>query len=94
MLVDVTEVRPLPGHRLELTFEDGVRGIVEVARLVSFTGVFAPLADELEFARATLDPELGTVAWPGGADLAPETLYDAVRGRVAQAPDRAASTTR
>ena len=78
MLVDVVEMTPLKGHRLQVRFEDGVAGIVDVGRLVTFTGVFAPLADEAEFARARLDPELGTVCWPGGADLAPEALYAAV----------------
>ena len=40
---DVVEVRPLEGHRLFLRFEDGVEGEVDVASLVKFEGVFAPL---------------------------------------------------
>jgi hypothetical protein len=39
------------------------------------------------FAEAFLDTETGTVAWPGGADLAPDTLYERVRTGVW--PDRA-----
>jgi hypothetical protein len=31
------------------------------------------------FAAAELDPESGTVTWPGGADLAPDTLYERVK---------------
>jgi hypothetical protein len=31
------------------------------------------------FTKAHVDPETGTVAWPGGADLAPDTLYERVR---------------
>jgi Protein of unknown function (DUF2442) len=30
------------------------------------------------FAKVTVDPETGTGAWPGGADLAPDTLYERV----------------
>ncbi len=31
------------------------------------------------FAKVTVDAEIGTVVWPGGADLAPDTLYERVR---------------
>ena len=36
------------------------------------------------FAQVTVDPETGTVVWPGGADLAPDTLY--VRARTGAWP--------
>jgi uncharacterized protein DUF2442 len=29
--------------------------------------------------RVTVDAESGTVVWPGGADLVPDTLYERVR---------------
>ena len=31
------------------------------------------------FAKVEVDGETGTVTWPGGADLAPDTLYVRVR---------------
>ena len=31
------------------------------------------------FAAAELAPESGAVTWPGGADLAPDTLYERVK---------------
>jgi hypothetical protein len=62
------------GHRIELTFGDGVRGVVDFSRW--FIGpVFEPLRDVTYFRRFFLDG--GTVAWPNGADIAPETLYRA-----------------
>ncbi|MFO1038944.1 MAG: DUF2442 domain-containing protein [Geminicoccaceae bacterium] len=49
MLKDVAAVEPLEPYRMRLVFEDVVSGIVDVARLVPFEGVFAPLADLASF---------------------------------------------
>jgi uncharacterized protein DUF2442 len=38
-----------------------------------------PLADQAFFARVSVDPEIGTVVWPNGVDMAPETLYERAR---------------
>ncbi len=78
MLVDIVQVQPLDGHRLKLRFEDGTEGIVDVSQCVPFTGVFAPLADLKEFAAVRVNPELGTITWPCGADLDPDVLYSLV----------------
>ena len=49
-----------------------------------------PLRDPARFAEAYVDADLGTVAWPNGADVAPEYLYEAVRrsNAVAEPPPR------
>src|SRR6266436_1871996 len=80
MLQDIVEAVPLDGHRLKLTFEDGTKGVVDVAQCVSFTGVFAPLRDRAEFDAVNVNAELGTVCWPCGADLDPDVLYAWVKG--------------
>jgi len=72
---DVVEVRPLGGHRLYLKFDDGVHGEVDVAQFVHFDGVFEELRDPARFAEVRVDPDLGTICWPNGADLAPDMLY-------------------
>lgn len=49
----VTTLRVLPGYRLEVSFADGLKGIVDMSQ-DNFSGVFAPLADESYFALATI----------------------------------------
>jgi hypothetical protein len=73
-LVHVTAVEVVEKHRLRLTFEDGTEGEVDLSSW-RWSGVFEPLADPDYFRRVTLDEELGTIVWPNGADIAPETLY-------------------
>lgn len=80
MLKDVVDVRPMDGYRLHLRFEDGAEGDVDVAELVCFDGVFAPLRDRAAFASVRVDADLGTVVWPNGADLDPAVLYSKVTG--------------
>ncbi|MGH2874076.1 MAG: DUF2442 domain-containing protein [Solirubrobacteraceae bacterium] len=59
---------------LRLTFADGLSAEVNV--LDRMRGpVFAEARTHEGFAKVVVDPETGTVVWPGGADLAPDTLY-------------------
>ena len=81
MLTDIVEVRHLGGHRLALRFEDGVTGDLDLGAKLRFEGVFAPLQDVSEFAKVRVDPELGTITWPSGADLDPDVLYEALTGQ-------------
>jgi hypothetical protein len=59
-------------YRIRLTFDDGVTGSVDF-RPWLVGPVFEPLLDASYFCNFRLDG--GTVAWPNGADIAPETLY-------------------
>jgi hypothetical protein len=79
-LVHVTAVEVAGGHCLRLRFDDGQEGEVDLSGW-SWVGIFEPLADPTYFRRVELDEELGTIVWPNGADIAPETLHAwAVRG--------------
>jgi Protein of unknown function (DUF2442) len=42
------------------------------------------------FAQVMVDRETGTVCWPGGADLAPDTLYARIQSGVWPEQGRAA----
>jgi len=80
MMRDIVEVRPRGEYRLYLRFEDGVTGEVDLSTVVSFDGIFASLEDEQELARVNVNRDLGTICWPGGADLDPDVLYALVQG--------------
>jgi len=75
---EIRAVEHLGGHRLRLTFADGLIGEVDLSdRLAGPVGpVFEPLRQVAYFAQVTLDEELGTIVWPNGADLAPDVLHE------------------
>lgn len=81
MLKDIVEVKPLPKFRLQLRFEDGVEGVVDVTTMIKFTGVFEPLQDPAHFAKVKINQDVGTICWPNGADLDPDVLYSIVSGQ-------------
>jgi Protein of unknown function (DUF2442) len=80
MLKDIVAVKPLGEYRLYLRFEDGAEGIVDLVGRLSFGGVFEPLRDTAYFTLVRVDKELGTIAWPNGADLDPDVLYSQLTG--------------
>jgi hypothetical protein len=86
---DITRVA-VPRHgTLWLTFADGLVGEVDV--LDRLRGpVFDHVRTPEGFAEVRVDPELGTVSWPNGADLAPDTLYERIRTGVWPSSSRAA----
>ncbi|HMH47026.1 MAG TPA: DUF2442 domain-containing protein [Solirubrobacteraceae bacterium] len=75
---DITAVSVVRHGVLRLTFADGLAGEVDV-----LGRMHGPVFDEARtpagFVQATIDTETGTVVWPGGADLAPDTLYQRLR---------------
>jgi len=80
----VETVRPLPGYRLEVTFADGLRGIVDLSD-VPHVGVFASWDDPAYFELVSVNPETKTACWPNGEDVAPDAMYDEVKQRQASA---------
>jgi hypothetical protein len=71
----VSSVRVLGSYRLSVRFTDGSEREVDLSEEL-YGDVFEPLRDEAFFAQAYVDDETRTVAWPNGADLAPEFLYE------------------
>lgn len=86
---DITAVAVVRHGVLQLAFADGLTGEVDVLDRMR-----GPVFDEARtpegFAKVLVDRETGTVVWPGGADLAPDTLYERVRTGVWPEEDAAA----
>jgi hypothetical protein len=80
-MIRVVEARYLSGYAIWLRFSDGLAGEVDLAAELEGE-VFEPLRDQEVFRSFVLHPELHTIVWPNGADLAPEFLHDQVRVRV------------
>ncbi|HEV2969390.1 MAG TPA: DUF2442 domain-containing protein [Pirellulales bacterium] len=80
MLIDIVDARPLDEYRVHLRFEDGVEGTIDLAKLVRFESVFAPLHEKAFFNQVHVNSELGTIEWPNGADLDPDVLYAEITG--------------
>lgn len=74
MIPQVVEVKPLPNYCLWLRFLDGTSGTVDLSQEL-WGPMFEPLTNPDVFHQVRVDPELETVVWPNGADLAPEYLY-------------------
>ncbi len=69
----VVHVRPLSGYRLHVEFDDGTAGEIDLRERL-FGPVFEPLKDEKMFQQVFID-EFGAIAWPCGADLAPDGVH-------------------
>ncbi|MEJ7798745.1 MAG: DUF2442 domain-containing protein [Solirubrobacteraceae bacterium] len=73
-MLRVTSVESLEGHRLRLTFNDGVVREVDCSFLLRGT-LGAPLRDHDYFRRVRVDEDSRTIVWPNGLDPAPELLH-------------------
>ena len=67
-------------YRIHVVFSDGVEGTLNFSAWLQGP-IFEPLHDHEYFKRFFVDG--GTVAWPNGADIAPETLYERAKSSVA-----------
>ncbi|MFI5398481.1 MAG: DUF2442 domain-containing protein [Candidatus Binatia bacterium] len=77
-MVGVVEARYVKDYVVWLRFSDGLEGEVDL-RDELYGEVFEPLKDPAVFQAFSVQPEWRTIAWPNGADLAPEFLHEAVK---------------
>lgn len=72
-LNEVERIEYRHDYVFHVEFDNGLSGDVDFRLYLDRGPVFQPLRDVEFFRQAKI--EGGTIAWPNGADVAPETLY-------------------
>ena len=75
MILHVIEATYERDYVVRVKFNDGAEGLVDLASELHGE-MFEPLKDPEKFKAFRVDPELDTIVWENGADLAPEFLHD------------------
>ena len=73
-LNEVIEIEYKSEYSFRIVFDDNTSAVIDFTDYLQRGPVFAPLRDPSFFRQARI--EGGTIAWPNGADIAPETLYE------------------
>ncbi len=75
-VIDVIEVKVVKEYKLALKFEDGREGEIDIDQIIDFDGIFSPLKNKEFFDQVYVNPDIGTICWPNGADISPVFLYE------------------
>ena len=73
-LNDVKKIEYKSGYSFLVVIDDSTSAVIDFSDYLQRGPIFAPLRDPEFFRQARV--EGGTIAWPNGADIAPETLYE------------------
>lgn len=74
-LVRIRSVKCLDNYRVELTFTDNSKKIVDLEPYLRGP-IFAPIrSSPAMFRSVSVDPRMGTIVWENGADIDPDVLY-------------------
>lgn len=72
MFIEVVKAKYVKEYKIELLFNDGKRGVVDLKDDL-WGEVFLPLRDIEQFKKFKI--KFDTLSWKNGADIAPEFLY-------------------
>ena len=75
----IIKALPLENYRVDLTFADGTRGVVDLSHLAG-RGVFALWNDPAAFKQVRIG-DVGELIWSEQIDLCPDSLYLKITGK-------------
>ncbi|MFY8105700.1 MAG: DUF2442 domain-containing protein [Elstera sp.] len=77
----VVEVQAAGPRVLKVRFSDGLTGTIRIDPSYC-TDAFSPLTDDTLLSQASI--AFGAIVWPNGLDLAPDTMYRAIKNNPAR----------
>jgi hypothetical protein len=75
----ITSVKPLSGYRVDVEFNDGEHGVVDLSDYAGI-GVFEAWLKPGFFEQVSI-AQSGALAWPGDLDLCPDAVYMRLTGK-------------
>ena len=75
-LNEIIELKYKKEYIYHIKFDNGVEGDLNFSSYLSRGNVFSCFSDKKFFSKAKI--EGGTISWPNGVDIAPETIYEKI----------------
>ena len=75
MMHFIIDAVPRDDYVLELKFRTGETRLLDMKPYIQQGGVFGKLRDKSKFSEVGVQPDLGGLEWPSGADFCPNTAF-------------------
>jgi len=75
IVVDITTVEVIEDRTIRLWFSDASERVVDLSPFLWGPAFEEIAANDDLFNEVRIDPEIGTITWPNGADLDPDVLH-------------------